>query len=352
MRPVQEADLEHVLALSFHTAFGLTTLPRNERLLSRRIRRSVESFARIDDEPEPGDEYFFVLEERPSGRVVGTSAIFSKVGGYQPFYAYRIETSVHASETLGVRKEVRALHLHTEHDGPTEIGTLFLHPDARRGGAGRLLSLGRFLLIAEHPQAFDARVIAEMRGVIDDEGRSVFWEAVGRHFFDVDLSVADTLSIADKRFIADLMPEHPIYLPILPPEVQAVVGKVHPLTEPALHLLQDEGFRDAGMVDIFEAGPVVQCPRDEIRSVRQSRVDPIVAIGVAPDDADRDAVERVIARCDGFRATKGVLGIAEEGITLDAALAEALEVGVGDRLRHAPIRADANERPKPAAEAT
>lgn len=338
LRPVREGDLDALLALSRETSHGLTTLPCDARILGRRIRNSIDSFRHLESEPVLGDEYLLVLEELESGRVLGTSAIVSKVGGFKPFYAYRIDTSIHESVTLGVRKEVRALHLVTEHDGPTEIGTLFLLPQARRAGAGRLLSLGRFLLIAEHPEAFDPEIIAEMRGVIDEAGRSVFWEALGRHFFDVDLRIADQMSVEDKSFIADLMPTHPIYIPLLPAEAQAVIGRVHPLTEPALHLLEGEGFRHANMVDIFEAGPIVGCPRDEIRTVRESRVGPVVRIDEIAETGLADP-EFVVARRHAFRAAKGVISVSDEGVTLTPALAAALEVGLGAELRFAPLRA-------------
>jgi len=348
LRPAREDDLPGVLALSRLAKQGLTTLPSDERILGRRIRNSIESFKRLEPEPVAGDEYFLVLEDSELGEVVGTSAIVSKVGGFQPFYSYRIETSIHESESLGVHNEVQALHLFTDHDGPTEIGTLFLRPDARQAGAGRLLSLGRFLLIAEHPEAFDERIIAEMRGVIDDQGHSVFWEAVGRHFFDIDLATADHMSVEDKRFIADLMPTHPIYLPILAKEVRAVIGKVHPLTEPALHMLESEGFHDAGQVDIFEAGPVIECARDEIRSVRESRVARVASIG-QPRGGNRDQPEYMLARRRGFRATKGPISVSDEGVMIAPELARALEIEVGDEVRYSPLRVLPEAKPGEAA---
>jgi len=338
LRPIREDDLDALIDLSRETAHGLTTLPTDERILGRRIRKSLESFARLESEPEPGDAYLLVLADLESGRVVGTSALFSKVGGYEPFYAYRIQSSLHESKSLGVRKEVSALHLVTEHDGPTEIGTLFLLPEARHGGNGRLLSLGRFLLIAEHRKAFDETVIAEMRGVIDEKGQSEFWEALGRHFFDVDLPTADFFSVEDKSIIADLMPTQPIYIPLLPKAAQALIGRVHPLTEPALHLLETEGFHDAGMVDIFEAGPVVECLRDEIRTVRESRVARVVSTN-EPAQPASNQIEFLVTRRRGFRAAKGSLSISDAGLGMSPALAGALEIEVGEEVRYAPFRA-------------
>src|SRR5262249_22653987 len=158
------------------------------------------------------------------------------------FYAYRIEKAVHESDVLKVRKEVPFLKLVTEHNGPCEIGSLFLAPSYRRDGNGRFLSLVRFLFMAEQPKRFDPVVIAELRGVIDDLGHSAFWDALGRHFFEVEYPTADYLSMVNKKFIADLMPSHPIYIPLLPKEAQAVIGQVHEQTRPALKILEDEGF--------------------------------------------------------------------------------------------------------------
>ena len=74
LRPVREDDLEALIELSKATAHGLTTLPTNERILGRRIRTSLESFARLESEPVPGDAYLLVLTDLESGRVVAVSA--------------------------------------------------------------------------------------------------------------------------------------------------------------------------------------------------------------------------------------------------------------------------------------
>ena len=337
LRPVTMDDLEALLELSSMTGFGLTTLPTDRELLARRVRASLAAFERRAEGAARGDAYLFVMEDLSRGSVVGTTGIVSKVGGFDPFYAYRIETSVHESKRLEVRKEVRALHLVAEHDGPCEIGSLFLAPEARRGGNGRLLSLARFVFMAERPDDFDPTVIAEMRGVIDDAGHSVFWEAIGRHFFDLDFPTADYLSVVDKRFIADLMPTHPIYLPLLPEAAQGVIGKVHPDTEPALRMLEREGFQDSGMIDIFEGGPVITCPRDEIRAIRECQA--LVVAEVIDEAAELDGANWVIARPDEFRACAAPLRVmGDDEVVLSTRTALALGVKVGERVRVVPMR--------------
>lgn len=338
IRPIVLSDLKQLESLSADTGYGLTTLPRDGKLLARRIKASLRGFEKLVDDDRPrGETYLFVLEDLSTGRIVGTSGIVAKVGGFDPFYAYRIETTVHESKMLNVHTEIRVLHLDKEHDGPCEVGSLFLTPGYRRSGAGRLLSLSRFLFMAQFPEYFDPEVIAEMRGVVDEQGRSPFWDALGRHFFDIDYPTADYLSMVNKRFIADLMPKHPIYIPLLPPEAQAVVGKVHEQTEPAMKMLEDEGFRKSGRVDIFDGGPVVRCALADIRSVRSSVLAPVSEVVDEPMTSEMHLICN--ARQD-FRACLGPLQLLPDA-TVRIGIQQAMALGahVGHSVRFVSPRA-------------
>lgn len=334
IRPVSLDDLDRLYELAGGAGYGLTSLPRDRELLQNKISESLESFARIGQKPR-GESYLFVLEDMKTGQAVGTTGIVSKVGGFEPFYAYKVETAVAESDVLKVRKEIRFLKLVAEHNGPCEVGCLFLSPPYRKDGAGRMLSLVRFLFLAEYPKRFDPTVIAELRGIIDEEGHSPFWEGIGRHFFDTDYPNADYLSVVDKKFIADLMPRHPIYIPLLPPEAREVIGKVHPQSMPAMDILADEGFRDSGMVDIFDAGPIVSCQRDQIRTVRESRKAIVedIAEELPPSETFIIAAPR-----KEFRACKGPMQTTAGGVRLLAREALALQVKVGDAVRYAAMK--------------
>lgn len=332
VRPVNENDIPAVLDLSAQADFGLTTLPCDLDYLTRRIKSAHRSFSDIPDEPR-GENYLFVLEDPDSGAIVGTSGIVSRVGGFEPFYAYERRTAVRESEKLGVRREISVLHLSAQHDGPCEIGTLFLAPDHRRGGLGALLSRTRFLFMAEYPDAFADTVIAELRGVSDATGVSPFWEGVGRHFFEIDFPKADWLSILDKSFIAELMPTDPIYVPLLPRDVQEVIGKVHPNTEAALRILEGEGFSRTNYVDIFDAGPVVSCARSEIATIRNSVVRRVRNLFDRPETGT-PAIVCTRSR-DAFRSALGTVVSTGDSETVDlsTAAAKAIGVGPGDEIR-------------------
>jgi arginine N-succinyltransferase len=137
--------------------------------------------------------------------------------------------------------------------------------------------------------------------------------------------------MVNKRFIADLMPKDPIYIPLLPKDAQDVIGAVHQHTKPAMRILEDEGFESCDMVDIFEAGPVVRCPLNEIRAVRESRTGVIHQLQPPPADAET----YLISNCrEPFRAAQGQLAVdSENRLIVDPSLAAALNVQVGDTLR-------------------
>lgn len=335
IRPVAVSDLEDLIDLATVASFGLTSLPKDPELLKERVEQSIRSFGSVPKKPA-GELYIFVMEDLETGKTVGTSCIVSKVGGFEPFYAFRIETIIHESKHLNIRREISILHLVTQHSGPCEIGGLFLAPEYRKHGNGRLLSLFRFLFMAEHPKRFERMVIAEMRGVVDRGGHSPFWEALGRHFFDMDFPKADYLSSTDKQFIADLMPRCPIYIPLLPRDAREVIGEVHEHTKPALKMLRDEGFRSSGMVDIFEAGPIIAAELNEIRIVKES-----VRTTIREITSDHVlSLNHIVAAVDGeFRACVGSVSRAQDGgARIEARVADALKLSKGDKICFGPLR--------------
>ena len=335
IRPGRIGDLDAMMRLAHSAGPGLTTLPPNEDILGARLKESEEAFAKDVVRPR-GELYMLVMENLLTAKVVGCSGILARVGGFDPFYSYEIRSRVHESKALGVRKEVQSLHLVANHAGPSEVGSLYIHPEARGGGAGRLVSLSRFMFMAAFPGRFAEEVIAEMRGVLDDQQESPFWNAVGRHFFEIDFVQADRRCAGNKEFIAELMAEHPIYLALLPEAAQAVVGKVHPDTKPALRLLEQEGLTFGGEVDIFDAGPTYRSPLPEVRTYRESRVGVFEQV-TRPDS--ESALMILSNDALDFRATLGHVQVSPEGgVGLARDVALALGLHLGDTVRYVVAR--------------
>ncbi len=330
IRPVQDQDLDALLDLAGQTGFGLTTLPPERALLERRVQGSMQAFRQLVREAA-GQHYLFVLEV--DGRVVGTSGVASKTGGFEPFYAYQLDTEHFESATLGVSRDLAVLRVVAEHNGPGEVGSLFLSKDLQGRGLGGLLSRCRFLFMAEHRDLFDAEIVAELRGIIDGKGKSPFWDGVGAHFFGVDFHRADYQVLKGKRFIAELMPRHPIYVDLLPEAARRVIGQVHPHTAPALRVLEREGFASNGLVDLFEAGPVVGAARDRIRTVRESARAEVT--GVSPSTGAGRSAYLANTELSGFRACMGTVEASAPGTArLPQEVLNALKLQPGDAVRY------------------
>jgi arginine N-succinyltransferase len=115
--------------------------------------------------------------------------------------------------------------------------------------------------------------------------------------------------MVNKKFIADLMPTHPIYIPLLPKEAQEAIGQVQEETRPAVKIVEEEGFSFSGMVDIFDAGPILSAKRDQVRAVKESAKAAIVKLLIR---RLRDVYMVGTARPE-FRAAKGNLEIRIRG---------------------------------------
>lgn len=338
IRPIAEGDLDELQALARETGVGFTSLPDNRDFLAARIASTVAAF----EERTPIDHrlYFFVLEDEENGRLAGCCAIEGQVGREIPFYHYRLGTLAHSSVQLDLHRTIDTLFLSSDHTGDAEVASLFLRPeyrgvDRRHQRNGALLSMMRWLFMAEFRDRFPDKVLAEMRGVFDDRGRSPFWECLGSHFFPLDFDEADRLTgLGQKSFIGELMPKFPIYTPFLSEAARACIGQVHEHTRPALAMLKKEGLRWEGFIDIFDGGPTVEAYIDDVRGVRLSQRYQVKVESGPREPTTRPRWLAATTGMAGFRAAWLGRGPDVDGVvTLDEAEARRLEVGAGDTLR-------------------
>jgi arginine N-succinyltransferase len=328
VRPVRSADLPALLELARSTGAGLTTLPANEERLAQRVGWAEKTFQGLVGRADA--DYLFVLES-DEGEVVGISAVAGAVGLREPWYNYRVGLTVSASQELNIHRQIPTLFLANDLTGNSELCSLFLHAGHRSGLNGRMLSKARFLFMAEFRELFGDKVIAEMRGMSDENGRSPFWESLGRHFFKMEFSTADYLTgVGNKAFIAELMPKFPLYTCFLSEDARSVIGRVHPDTEPALAMLKAEGFSYQGYVDIFDAGPAIEVETDKIRAVRDSQ-SLILAIGTPGDDASAFLIHN--RRREDCRITAAPARMAAGSLVVDALTAKRLQLNAGDQVR-------------------
>lgn len=332
IRPVASTDLDALYHIADESGPGFTSLMPDRDALARKIEHAGASFR--CSIPGPRDEhYLFVLEDEDTGTIMGTTGIEAFTGHTRPLYHFHHNTVVHHSRDLGLRRQVETLTRCSHYNGRTEICSLYLRPEYRRANAGKLLSRVRFLFMAQHPERFTNTVIAEMRGISDHSGQSPFWSWLRHHFVDMEFASATSLvGSGYTDFIEELMPSAPLYTHLMSDEARAVIGKVHPHTRPALNMLEAEGFRHCGFVDLFDAGPTVECGLRDIGSVQRSAA--YAARFTAAPDLRRSPQtgEPVIVATTGsmdFRATVVEQArVDHEGgtVTLPASIGERLDI--------------------------
>jgi arginine N-succinyltransferase len=329
VRPADAEDFAAIYEMAKLTGGGFTNLPPDRGAIVEKLARSEESFARAADE-QGGDLYLFVLEEGTSGKIRGTCQVFGQVGVVQPFYSYHLSTLTQSSPELGKIFRNQMLSLTTDLEGSSEVGGLFLHPELRAGGWGSLLARSRYLFIKLHRARFGDRTLAELRGVIDEAGNSPFWDSLAGKFFDMTFPEADEFNaVHGTKFIADLMPRTPIYVPLLTEAAKGVIGQPHPSGRAALKMLEEEGFVFDRYVDIFDGGPTVTVPTDRIRTIRESEYETILEIS----DGGKQKMLLATGRLKGFVACcASVKRANRKGICIDSQCAEFLGVGVGDEV--------------------
>lgn len=328
MRIARADDLQTLYEMAKLTGGGFTNLPPDRASLSAKLERTEKALARTSDGIE--DELIvMVLENVETGQVRGTCQIFSTVGQNWPFYSYRLGMLTQHSRELGRTFRAQMLSLTTDLEGSVEVGGLFLHPRERAEGLGLLLARSRYLYIRNHRARFGDRVIAELRGVIDEAGGSPFWDGLAGRFFGMNFQEADEFNAVNgNQFIADLMPKTPIYTAMLTDSARAVIGLPHPNGRAAMRMLETEGFENAGYVDIFDGGPTMVGQVDQLKTIAAARDVTLAA-------THESGGQKMLIACGqlaDYRCTWGLIEEDADGaISLDAESVKRIGLGIGDR---------------------
>ena len=326
IRAATPDDLQPLYEMAKLTGGGFTNLPPDRKSLTAKLERAAGAFARTDDELQD-EQFVMVLEDTETGAVRGTNQLFTQVGQNWPFYSYRLSTFTQHSQELERTVRAELLSLTTDLEGSSEVGGLFLHPGERAGGLGLLLARSRYLFIASHRARFGGKILAELRGIIDEKGGSPFWDNIGGKFFGMSFQEADEFNAAHgNQFIADLMPKHPVYTALLSEEARKVIGLPHPSGRAAMRMLENEGFAYQGYVDIFDGGPTMTAETDKVESIANAAHRPVTSSSLPKGEKALLAAGTL----GDFRCCYGARELSEDGIAIDARAADLLQVSEGD----------------------
>ncbi|KIF80978.1 arginine N-succinyltransferase [Noviherbaspirillum autotrophicum] len=332
VRPAETSDIPALEALAGIAMHGVHTLPRTRKAIERAVVRSIASFASC---PEmPGDEsYFFVLESHAGKPLAGAAAISATAGAHGAFFAFRNDVLQQVSRDLDISHNVHTLTLCSDLSGYSQLSGFFLCERNRAWPQASLLSRARLLFAAVAPHRFGDKFFAAMPGITDAGLRSPFWEALGRKFFQMDFLEAERMieGARNRTLIVELMPHYPVYVPLLPAEAQAAMGRVHAEGELPFRILSGEGFVPDEYIDIFDGGPVLRARRNALRSFSASMRCQVADAGGA-GEAPPSAYLVAAMREEKFRATVIECSSPEWSgqVSLPADARRALDVADGD----------------------
>lgn len=331
LRPVELTDLSQLQRLARESLVGVTSLPDDTERLRERILDSCASFDK-DVQGHGPENYFFVLEDLSTRHLVGCSEILATAGFSEPFYSLRNRHFTSASRELNIEHGVPALSLCHDLSGHTLLRGFHIDAALVRTPFSELLSRARLLFIAAHSQRFAEAVITEIVGFSSDDGRSPFWDAVGKHFFDLPYAEAERLcGLESRTFLAELMPQYPIYVPMLPQAAQDCIGRIHPDGQEAFDILEREGFETNSYVDLFDGGPTLYARTSSIRSIARSQT------GTATPGSPIDARGRYLVSNDSLKDYRAIVAdldySGEPSVVLSADMCAALNVTEGSPIR-------------------
>lgn len=286
IRAAVPSDLPDFFELATVAGAGFTSLPINEALLAERLEGSKRAFF-----GENGT-LMLALEDLDASRVIGCAAI--KIGGKvrSDFLNFLVDDDQESLLPTPLYSEL------------TEVGSLLVHPDYRQFGVGRWLAQSRYLLIAGDIPRFGDHLFSELRGIINDNHHSPFYDGVLAAYFKMSYQEADYLCTHGRQAeLNAMLPSSPISTDRIGEAAEASIGRPHQDGMKALWFLEDEGFRFEGAIDLLDGGPLVSAPSRYVKTIQSSFLTKI-----APGSVDQsDAKSAMLAIGDGaaFRSVKG-----------------------------------------------
>jgi arginine N-succinyltransferase len=327
LRPIALADLKAYQVMTEEAPLGFNTMPKDKKLVKERIERSIASFNKAVKSPEM-EMYLFVAVDQDSKEVLGISGIEATTGGETPLAFYRKEFIENNSSIEHMVLHIPILKPISYLQGPSKLCSLYVRPQFRTFGIGKLLSFARFLFIAGFSSRFTDTLFADLRGVIDKENNCPFWDGIGRHFFDLSFVNLHKLLEQDNSFIMQFLPQYPIYISLLPKEIQETIGTIDHLTQGAFNMLTEIGFGLTSEIDILDGGPKVSARKEDITVVKNSKLLPVIAVKETAGQQYLISNERT-----DYRAKFCTLIVTDEGVLIDSSTASALQVQIGDNVR-------------------
>lgn len=207
-------------------------------------------------------EQWLVAEARP-GEPLACLRLRAAIGLDLPRPWYHVGCVVHAAPALKLHHRQNTLLLGHDHTGCSELADLAWQrtgrSQAQQAAALHALVQGAIARIAAQREKYASTLIVELPGLRDAQGRSPFWQGLGRHFYAGDpLAAAERFGPDWRGHVAALLPRQPVYASFLAPQAQAAIAQVDEPARLALDILWHAGLRYGHHITIDDGGPVFE----------------------------------------------------------------------------------------------
>lgn len=220
--------------------------------------------------PAPGarSEAWLVVARAADDQPLACVRLRHAIGLDLPRHWYRVGWVVHAAAELGLFHRLQTLQLGNDLTGARELADIAWQPgldaDTQAAALGALLDAALAAVHTAAPLAgASPLLIAELPGPREADGRSPFWQGLGRPFYGGDIgAAAQRFGPAWRSHVAALLPRQPVYSAFLPEAAQAAIGQVDPRLAVWAGLLRQARLRPSGHIGIDDGGPVLALPLD------------------------------------------------------------------------------------------
>jgi arginine N-succinyltransferase len=231
-------------------------------------------------EPAAADaaEHLAVLATDTTGQPLplATLRLVRAIGLDLPRVSWHVGCAVHASAELRLHHRQLTLLLGHDHTGASELADIAWAgeglPLPVHAAALQLLLRAALLRVAADRHRYAPRLVVELPGLRDAQGRAPFWEGLGRHFYGGDPAAAAARhGPAWPSLVASLLPRQLVYASFLPAAAQAAIAQAAPTARLLREVLEEAGLRYGHHVAVADAGPILEAETDQLPGVAQAR---------------------------------------------------------------------------------
>lgn len=207
----------------------------------------------------------WLLAEEPTGdgpaRPRACLRLRQAIGLDVPRHWYHVGSVVHAARALQMFHRQTTLQLGNDLSGASELADIGWDraglDEVQQGQVLHQLLSAALPMLAVGQGA--QRLIVELPGLRDAQGRSPFWQGLGRHFYSGDTqAAAQRFGAQWRELVAGLLPRQPVHASFLPADAQAAIGQAAPEVEVLKAQLQALGLHAGEHITIDDGGPVFE----------------------------------------------------------------------------------------------